>query len=221
MPAGKGRAGQGTAARLLPALAAIVLANVACAEAPDTRMDRLLATFPAFEDAQLRKEELPAIMEVWRDAQACVAAVKPNKTDLGPCVERVHEACLGRMGSTSWSADRDCWDIEIFAWMLLRQDARENLIARVEAQATASPEFFPKLSDDEDYSAAHLTDEIRRYDLEADQFNEMACGIDVGLMGYDPERQTIPLTAIDRSYSCGVEAQASVLRTYLGWLPTF
>lgn len=201
-------------------LAVVALPQALLAETSDTRMDRLLATFPAFEDAQLRKEELPAIMEVWRDAQACVAAVKPHETDLQACVARVHETCLGRTEPGAAFADRDCWDMEIFAWMLLRQDARENLIARVEAQATASPEFFPRLSEEEDYGAAHLTDEIRRYDLEADQFNEMACGIDVGLIGYDPERQTIPLTAIDRSYSCGVEAQASVLRTYLKWLPS-
>lgn len=218
---GEGRTGRGAVARPIPVIATILIANMAAAETPEIRMDRLLATFPAFKDPETRKQELPAILEVWRDARACVAGVDPRGADMKACVARVHEACLGRTGSETAFAERDCWDREVFAWMLLRQDAREDLIARIESRAAASPEVCPKLSDDEDYSAAHLADEIRRYDLVAERLNEMACGIDIGLMGYDPDRQTIPLMAIDRTYSCGIEAQVSVVRTYLGWLSAF
>ncbi len=193
-------------------LGALANFDGARADTAEIRMDGLMATFPYFQDAQDRKEELPGIMEVWRDALACISAVDPHKDDLRACVESVHVICVGRIGAPIDSNQRDCWDKETFAWMLLRQDARDNLIAKVAAQAAESPKEWPKISDEEDYGAGTIAKFIREYDVAADQLNKTACGIDIALMGYDPGRGSMPLIAINRTYSCAVDAQVAVLQ---------
>ena len=127
-------------------------------------------------------------------------------------------ACVGRLkGGPTDINQRACWDDEIFAWKLVRQDALGRLVSIVETDAKASPESYPKISAEEDYSGDHIVRNLRAFDAEADKVSKRVCGIEVGLQGFDPNRGAIPPNAINTGYFCGIDQDADVVRRYLLW----
>lgn len=178
-------------------------------------MDRLLLQYPYYADAKDRAEAMPRLLTMWQGISDCVAKANVWQTDLSSCVAQVHEACATG-DFTDWG-QRPCWDDEIFAWKAERQQTRAELEAAIRKNAADHPEYYPKLGPDDDYRPDAMIALLVQYDAAADKIADLTCSMEVGTQGYDPNRGTPSLNAINTVYSCPIDLEAERVWRYLRW----
>ena len=194
---------------------ATLLPDQSLAQTKEQQMDALLATYQFYADAKDRAEAVPRLVAIWQGISDCVDAVDVGASDASVCVARVHQTCVA--GDWTDFGQRPCWDDEFFAWRAERKEVLAALKEQIRKEAADGPESFPKISADQDYSADHLFDLLQQSDAAADKFAELNCAIEVGVLGYDPNRGTPPLNAINTSYACPIDAEALQAWRYIRW----
>lgn len=178
-------------------------------------MDQLLSQDPGYATPRDRAEALPPLLAMWQEIGDCLAKVNVWETDLQTCVTQVHDRCLNQ--DLSDQSQRDCWAQERFAWAAQRLQTRAELVAHIRKNAAESPEFYPKIGPDADYSAEGLIARLAQFDAAADKAADLTCAMEVTTQGYDPNRQTPPLTALNTDFSCPIDLAADRIWRYLRW----